>query len=180
MDNLTAAQRQIRMNVRNFLLVATMPELQKELTISLNSKDTFRAACVRELIEEMSPTTPIPSDGYADGGEPYTDEEIAEMTEAKPQENMNITFYRYLSEDADTISENYPDRLFPEAAKLQLMAEIEEQDQELASRITLGRVHSRDEPYAIEATIDGVVSIERLQAIYENGVAGNFLINSTG
>jgi len=82
MDNLTKAQRQIRMNVRNFLLVATMAELQKELTISLNSKDTFRAACVRELIEEMSPTTPIHDDGYADGGEPYTDEEIAEMTEA--------------------------------------------------------------------------------------------------
>lgn len=49
---LTTAQRQIRMNIRNFLLIATPAELQKELEISNNSGDTFRAQCVQELIDE--------------------------------------------------------------------------------------------------------------------------------
>lgn len=49
---LTPAQRQIRMNVRNFLLVATIDELKIELAISEKTSDTFRAACVQELLDE--------------------------------------------------------------------------------------------------------------------------------
>lgn len=42
----------VRMNVRNFLLLATLPELQEELRMSLNRGDNERAAAVRELIAE--------------------------------------------------------------------------------------------------------------------------------
>jgi hypothetical protein len=45
-------QRQIRMNVRNFLLPATLDESQKELEISLEKGDAFRAACIKEWISE--------------------------------------------------------------------------------------------------------------------------------
>lgn len=48
----TPAQRQHRMNVRNFLMVATPEELRKELDISEERGESFRAACIRELMEE--------------------------------------------------------------------------------------------------------------------------------
>lgn len=49
LEELTPAQRQIRMNVRNFLLVATVQELEIELRIS-NTNDNFRAVCVKQLL----------------------------------------------------------------------------------------------------------------------------------
>jgi|AntRauTorcE11897_2_1112592.scaffolds.fasta_scaffold01099_3 FixJ family two-component response regulator len=49
---LTNAQRQIRMNIRNFLLVATIAELETEIEISNRTGDTFRAACVQELLDQ--------------------------------------------------------------------------------------------------------------------------------
>ncbi len=51
-SRLTDAQRNLRINVRNFLMVATPEELQKELQLSLDAKQPFRAECVRELIAE--------------------------------------------------------------------------------------------------------------------------------
>lgn len=53
MTGLDEHKQKIRMNVRNFLLTATMEELQKELILSLDMSDSFRAACVQELIDEM-------------------------------------------------------------------------------------------------------------------------------
>ena len=47
-SKLTPAQRQIRQNVRNFLLIATIEELEVELTIG----DDFRKQCVQELLDE--------------------------------------------------------------------------------------------------------------------------------
>lgn len=47
-SKLTPAQRQQRMNVRNFLLVARLDQLEKELTIS----EGFRRECVLELLQE--------------------------------------------------------------------------------------------------------------------------------
>ncbi len=52
LEELTPAQRQIRMNVRNFLLVATIEELETELRISNNTNDNFRAVCVRQLLDQ--------------------------------------------------------------------------------------------------------------------------------
>jgi hypothetical protein len=51
-ENLTTQQRNIRMNVRNFLLIATKEELELELKLSLQRNDQFRAECVQELIDE--------------------------------------------------------------------------------------------------------------------------------
>lgn len=48
-SKLTPAQRQLRQNVRNFLLVATIEELEVELTIG---NDPFRKECVQELLDE--------------------------------------------------------------------------------------------------------------------------------
>ena len=45
-------QKWIRVNVRNFLISATIPELKREKRISLESGDKFRAECIQELIEE--------------------------------------------------------------------------------------------------------------------------------
>lgn len=52
---MTDRERQIRQNVRNFLLVATMAELKAELRISQDKGDTLRARFVQELIEEAEP-----------------------------------------------------------------------------------------------------------------------------
>ncbi len=52
MQNLTDAQRQIRQVIRNFLLTATKQELERELAISRDRGDVFRAECVLELIRE--------------------------------------------------------------------------------------------------------------------------------
>ncbi len=49
---MTNQEHNLRMNIRNFLLVATTEELQKELQISLDRKDAFRAKCIQELIDE--------------------------------------------------------------------------------------------------------------------------------
>lgn len=51
-ETMTQQQRQMRMNIRNFLLVATPEELQGELQLSIERNDSFRADCIRELIEE--------------------------------------------------------------------------------------------------------------------------------
>lgn len=45
---LTPAQRQLRQNVRNFLLIATIPELERELEISEGDRKIF----VQELLDE--------------------------------------------------------------------------------------------------------------------------------
>lgn len=45
-------KRQLRMNVRNFLLLATEIELKKELELSMDREDLFRAECVQEIINE--------------------------------------------------------------------------------------------------------------------------------
>lgn len=50
---LTPHQYQIRSCVRAFLMVATREQLQKELELSLEKGDTFRAECVQELIDEL-------------------------------------------------------------------------------------------------------------------------------
>ena len=52
LDNLTLDERQFRLNVRNFLLVATSQELRKEWQMSIERGDKLRAACVQEIIEE--------------------------------------------------------------------------------------------------------------------------------
>ena len=49
LDSLTRAQRQHRMNVRNYLLVATISEIEKELTIG-NCSD--RKRFVQEILDE--------------------------------------------------------------------------------------------------------------------------------
>jgi hypothetical protein len=44
-------QKQIRQNIRNFLISATPSELQKERDISLQLNDKFRADCLQEMID---------------------------------------------------------------------------------------------------------------------------------
>jgi len=48
MAKLTPAQGQLRQNVRNFLLIATIPELERELEISEGDRKTY----VQELLDE--------------------------------------------------------------------------------------------------------------------------------
>ncbi len=48
-ENLSDAQRNLRMNIRNFFLIATLAELQTALS---NYPDTFSQACIQELIDE--------------------------------------------------------------------------------------------------------------------------------
>ena len=50
-DNINEITK-LRMNVRNFLLVATNSELKGELKLSIERKDFLRAYFVQELIEE--------------------------------------------------------------------------------------------------------------------------------
>lgn len=45
---LSPAQRQLRQNVRNFLLIATIPELERELEISEGDRKTY----VQELLDQ--------------------------------------------------------------------------------------------------------------------------------
>jgi hypothetical protein len=47
-----ANERQLRLNIRNFLLVATHEEMQTELKLSFSREDYFRAGCIAELLEE--------------------------------------------------------------------------------------------------------------------------------
>jgi hypothetical protein len=51
-ETMTPGQRQTRMNIRNFLLIATPAQLAQELEIAINQGDTFRANCIKELISE--------------------------------------------------------------------------------------------------------------------------------
>jgi hypothetical protein len=61
---LTPAQRQLRQNVRNFLLIATIPELEQELEISEGDRKTF----VQELLTEaISEATEAGYDKLAEG-----------------------------------------------------------------------------------------------------------------
>jgi hypothetical protein len=59
-DELDPHRRNIRENVRAFLLTATSKELGQELRLSINMADEFRAAVVRELIEERLAEMPLP------------------------------------------------------------------------------------------------------------------------
>ena len=59
-DELDPHRRNIRDNVRAFLLTATTKELDQELQLSINLADEFRAAVVRELIEERLAEMPLP------------------------------------------------------------------------------------------------------------------------
>lgn len=51
-SKLTEDQRRFRTNVRSFLLIATLPELQREKALSEERGDKFRAECVQELMDE--------------------------------------------------------------------------------------------------------------------------------
>ncbi len=51
---LTARERSIRRNVRNFLMVATPSELAQEKRISISQGDLLRARFVQELIDDGS------------------------------------------------------------------------------------------------------------------------------
>jgi hypothetical protein len=48
---MTDDQKRYRMNIRNFLIVATLAELQVERGLALERGDGFKAACIDELIE---------------------------------------------------------------------------------------------------------------------------------
>lgn len=50
---LTSAERNERMNYRNFFLAATMEELRHELSDNRPHNTTFRRACIREIINEI-------------------------------------------------------------------------------------------------------------------------------
>jgi hypothetical protein len=52
-ENLPAYLRQLRQNVRNFLLTASKQELQKELQLSRERQDVWRERFVQELIDEQ-------------------------------------------------------------------------------------------------------------------------------
>ena len=58
-NNLTPAQRQLRQNVRNFLLTASIPELERELQLSTNPD---RKRFVQELLDEA--IAEATEDGY--------------------------------------------------------------------------------------------------------------------
>lgn len=51
-NTLTVSQRQIRRNIRNFLLGVPMHLLQVELRSRQQSADPFAADCVQEIIAE--------------------------------------------------------------------------------------------------------------------------------
>ncbi len=52
LENLTPNQRDIRAMIRGFLILATPQQLQREKEIAEEQKDTFRADCIQELIDE--------------------------------------------------------------------------------------------------------------------------------
>ncbi len=52
-SELTDRERQVRQDVRNFLINATLAELRLELEISNERGNAFRARCVQELIDEF-------------------------------------------------------------------------------------------------------------------------------
>jgi hypothetical protein len=89
---------------------------------------------------------------------------------------MTIKFTRFLSEDIDILVEK--GGLFSEVAVKQIQAEILEQDPELAALITFGEpdftASALDDIYTISATLSEKVPLERIQKIFDNGVAGLF------
>ncbi len=62
-STLTPMQDSQRCAVRNFLMLATLAELRAERAISLERGETFRAACIAELIgdalAELAPCGPV-------------------------------------------------------------------------------------------------------------------------
>lgn len=54
MKELDHYQRQTRMNIRNFFLVATRAELESAKETYLTEKDQFGADCIQELIDEYT------------------------------------------------------------------------------------------------------------------------------
>lgn len=55
MTTLTAAETTLRGNVRNFLLTADCAQVRKEIVLSLDRNNTFRAKCCLEVLAEMLP-----------------------------------------------------------------------------------------------------------------------------
>ena len=51
-EGMITRDRQFRMNVRNFLLVATDAELRVELKMSLEQREYLRATFIQELLDE--------------------------------------------------------------------------------------------------------------------------------
>ena len=51
-EGMITRDRQFRMNVRNFLLVATDAELRVELKMSLDHREYLRATFIQELLDE--------------------------------------------------------------------------------------------------------------------------------
>lgn len=49
---LTPTERNVRANVRNFLLTASLEEMKRELALSFERNDSMRARFVQELITE--------------------------------------------------------------------------------------------------------------------------------
>lgn len=47
----------LRQTIRNFLLTATLEELEKERRLSLERNDSFRAAVIEEMIHEVEMET---------------------------------------------------------------------------------------------------------------------------
>ena len=54
----TAAEREIRLHVRSFLLVATDEQLWGELRLSVQRKDHWRAECVLEVLQDNEDQKP--------------------------------------------------------------------------------------------------------------------------
>ena len=54
MSTLNQFERNLRWNIRNFLLVASDEQVQKELEISLERGDTLRARFIEEIIVDRS------------------------------------------------------------------------------------------------------------------------------
>lgn len=54
---LTPTERNVRANVRNFLLTASLEELRRELALSFERNDSMRARFVQELITEETDAT---------------------------------------------------------------------------------------------------------------------------
>lgn len=52
-SNLSRTARNQRMNIRNFLMVATLPELKREQELFNQREDSFVVLCVQELIDEL-------------------------------------------------------------------------------------------------------------------------------
>lgn len=52
MDNLSESQKQLRVNIRAFLLTATIEQMVKEIEISEEKNDRFRVDVIKEMLRE--------------------------------------------------------------------------------------------------------------------------------